>query len=131
MLILANPLLINLIGVNYIVLSAQVKLNEEMTMYVKTALIGTMSLVGLSTASHAALAPNYQRAKELTAIIEAVAEQVPAHPITKVIYQKRDQYQVIAGPCSIRAVIVTAPQKRQMVGARQFDVKLFPQRCGK
>lgn len=100
-------------------------------MYLKTAVFGAMGLVVLSTASQAALAPNYQRAKELTAIIEAVAEQVPAHPITKVIYQKRDQYQVIAGPCSIRAVILTAPHKRQMVGTRQFDVKLIPQRCGK
>ncbi|CAN7517745.1 hypothetical protein [Brucella pseudogrignonensis] len=100
-------------------------------MYLKTAVVAAIGVVGLSSASHAALAPNYQRAKELTAIIEAVAEQVPAHPITKIIYQKRDQYQVIAGPCSIRAAIVTVPQKKQTVGARQFDVKLFPQRCGK
>ncbi|MCD4512123.1 hypothetical protein LQT97_12880 [Brucella pseudogrignonensis] len=100
-------------------------------MYLKSAVVAAIGVGGLSTASQAALAPNYQRAKELTSIIEAVAEQVPAHPITKVIYQKRDQYQVIAGPCSIRAVILTLPQKKQMVGARQFDVKLFPQRCGK
>jgi hypothetical protein len=112
-------------------LPSQVRPNEEMTMYLKTAAIGAMGLFCLSTASHAALAPNYQRAKELTAIIAAVAEQVPAHPITKVIYQKRNQYQVIAGPCSIRALIVTEPQQKQMVGGRQFDVKLFPQRCGK
>lgn len=94
--------------------------------FVLTALLGFST-----TAADAALAPNYQRAKEMSAVIEAVAEQFPRHPVTKVIYQDPDQYQVIAGPCSIRAKIVTRPQKQMMVGPRQFEVRLSPQRCGK
>jgi hypothetical protein len=44
------------------------------------------SLLAFSTtAAYAALAPNYQRAKEMSAVIEAVAEQFPRHPVTKVI----------------------------------------------
>lgn len=93
------------------------------------ALTGLLSFT--ASAADAALAPNYQRAKEMTAIIEAVAEQVPVHPIAMIIYQRLDQYQVIAGPCSIRATIVSKPQKKMMVGPRQFEVKLSPQRCGK
>lgn len=87
----------------------------------------------LMTATHAqaALAPNYQRAKEMTAIIEAVAEKIPNHPISKIIYQNADQYQIIAGPCSIRATIITKPEKPMMVGPRQFEVKLSPQKCGR
>ncbi|MBN9047787.1 MAG: hypothetical protein J0H18_19305 [Rhizobiales bacterium] len=88
-------------------------------------------LLMIATTANAALAPNYQRAKEMTAIIEAVAEQVPVHPISKIIYQRPDQYHVIAGPCSIRATIVSKQQKKMMVGPRQFEVKLAPQRCDK
>lgn len=100
-------------------------------MHLKSVLIFTGFLTVAATKADAALAPNYQRAKQMTAIIEAVAEQVPTHPISKIIYQKPDQYQVIAGPCSIRATIVSKPQKNMMVDPRQFDVKLSPQRCGK
>ncbi|MFB8343948.1 hypothetical protein ACWGNA_05785 [Brucella cytisi] len=99
-------------------------------MCLKYALVLTGLLTFTATAE-AALAPNYQRAKEMMAVIEAVADEITRYPVTKVIYQKPDQYQVIAGPCSIRARIVTRPQKQMMVGPRQFEVKLFLQRCGK
>lgn len=100
-------------------------------MHRKAILIFTGLLVGTAATAQAALAPNYQRAKEMTDIIEAVAEKVPAHPITKIIYQKPDQYQVIAGPCSIRANIVELPRKNEMVGSRAFIVKLTPPKCDK
>jgi calcineurin-like phosphoesterase len=102
-----------------------------MSMYFKSIVTALVGLCALSSAADAAIAPNYQRAKEMTAVIEAVAKLVPAHPITKVIYQKRHQYRVIAGPCSIRAMIVTEPQRNPTLGAQQFDVTLVPQRCGK
>ena len=90
-----------------------------------------LATVMFVTNANAALAPNYQRANEMTAVIEAVAEQVPSHPITKIIYQSNDRYQVIAGPCSIRATIVTTKTKPMMVGTRQFKVKLSAPRCNK
>ncbi|MFK4819268.1 hypothetical protein ACI0FS_03650 [Ochrobactrum quorumnocens] len=91
--------------------------------------LGTLSLLLITTSSQAALAPNYQRAKELTAVIEAAAAALPQYPISKVIYQKEDQYQIIAGPCSLRANIVPSPMKNGMVGPRQFEVKLSQSRC--
>jgi len=54
---------------------------------------------------------------------------VAQHPITKIIYQKPDRYRVIAGPCSIRASIVSTPTKAGLVGARQFTVRLGVPRC--
>lgn len=91
--------------------------------------LSTISLCIISTVSDAALAPNYQRAKELNAVIETAAQSLPQYPVDKVIYQKGDQYQVIAGPCSIKATIVSKPMKNGMVGPRQFDVKLGQPRC--
>ena len=91
--------------------------------------LSTLTLLLIATSSHAALAPNYQRAKELNAVVEAAAAALPQHPISKVIYQKQDQYQVIAGPCSLRATIVSKPMKGGMVGPRQFEVKLGQSRC--
>ncbi|MDR6430969.1 hypothetical protein [Brucella pseudogrignonensis] len=97
---------------------------------VRLAIIfGTVSLFVVASAAEAALAPNYQRAKELNAVIEAAAQAVPQYPIDKVIYQNDDKYQVIAGPCSLRATIVSKPMKNGMVGPRQFDVKLGQTRC--
>jgi len=91
--------------------------------------LGTVSLFLTTSATEAALAPNYQRAKELNAVIEAAAQAIPQHPIDKVIYQNDDKYQVIAGPCSLRATIISKPMKNGMVGPRQFDVKLGQTRC--
>ncbi len=94
-----------------------------------TLALSTLSLFLITTSSQAALAPNYQRAKELNAVIDAAAAALPQHPINKVIYQKEDQYQVIAGPCSLRASIASKPMKNGMVGPRQFEEKLGQKRC--
>jgi hypothetical protein len=80
-------------------------------------------------ASHAALAPNYQRANELTAIVTAVAEAVPKNPIDKIIHQGRDRYTVVAGKCTVLARIVDLPAKPGLVGPRQFKVELDKPRC--
>ncbi|MGF6174310.1 hypothetical protein [Ensifer sp. 4252] len=81
-------------------------------------------------ASHAALAPNYQRATELTAIISAVAAAVPKYPIDKIIIQGRDRYAVVAGKCTVIARIVDLPTKPGLVGPKQFKVELDRPRCG-
>jgi hypothetical protein len=92
-------------------------------------LLIALPIIAISTHASAALAPNYQRAREMTAVIDAVAAQLPQHPITKIIYQKPDQYRVVAGPCSVDVSIVSAPPKPGLVGPRQFDVKLGVPRC--
>ena len=86
-------------------------------------------MLSCAGAAHAALAPNVQRANELTAIISAVAEAVPKYPIDKVINQGRDRYAVIAGKCTVIARIVGLPAKPGLVGPKQFKVELDRPRC--
>lgn len=88
-------------------------------------------LITLISSSSAALAPNYERARELTEVINRVAEELPQQLITKVIYQQQDRYQIITSKCSVRATIVNRPDKPGFVGPRQFDVKLGQIRCKK
>jgi len=92
-------------------------------------LLIALPMIAISTHVSAALAPNYQRAREMAAVIDAVAAQIPQHPISKIVYQKPDQYRVVAGPCSVNATIVSAPPKTGLVGPRQFEVKLGVPRC--
>ncbi|MGQ5718049.1 hypothetical protein [Pseudochrobactrum asaccharolyticum] len=95
-------------------------------------IIAAFMLAGFSTASMAALAPQYQRANEMNAVITAVTETLsPYQPITKIIYQKDDQYLVVAGNCTITAKIVALPAKSGLVGSKQFNVQLGKQRCKK
>lgn len=95
-------------------------------------IIAAFMLAGLNSASRAALAPQYQRANELTSVITAVTETLsPYQPITKIVYQSEDQYLVVAGKCSIKASIVSVAAKSGFVGPRQFTVQLGKQRCKK
>lgn len=97
-------------------------------MPIRALALAAIMLSGAS-AAHAALAPNFQRANELTAIIGAVAEAVPKYPIDKIIKQGRDRYAVIAGECTIIARIVGLPAKPGLVGPKQFKVELERPRC--
>ncbi len=95
-------------------------------------IVAAFMLAGFSTASMAALAPQYQRANEMNAVITAVTETLsPYQPITKIIYQKDDHYLVVAGNCTITAKIVALPAKPGLVGPKQFNVQLGKQRCKK
>lgn len=97
-------------------------------MQIRTLALSAIALFSAG-ASHAALAPNYQRANELTAVITAVAEAVATHPIDKIIHQGRDLYAVVAGKCTVIAHIVDLPAKPGLVGPRQFKVELEKPRC--
>lgn len=95
-------------------------------------IVAAFMLAGFSTVSMAALAPQYQRANEINAIITAVTETLsPYQPITKIVYQKDDQYLVVAGNCTITAKILSLPAKPGLVGPKQFNVQLGKQRCKK
>ena len=95
-------------------------------------IVTAFMLAGFSSISLAALAPQYQRANEMNAVITAATETLsPYQPITKIVYQSEDQYLVVAGNCSFKANIISLPSKPGMVGARQFKVQLGKQRCKK
>ena len=95
-------------------------------------IVTILMLAGFSTVLMAALAPQYQRANEMNAVITAVTETLfPYQPITKIVYQKDDQYLVVTGNCTITAKIVALPAKAELVGPKQFNVQLGKQRCKK
>ena len=87
----------------------------------------TLLLVGAS-AVNAALPPNYQRARELTAIIDAVASALEDHPVDSVSHVDGFVYEVIAGPCRITATIEPKPSEG-IAGALQFTVALSRPAC--
>lgn len=79
-------------------------------------------------ASHAALAPNYQRARELSAVIDAVAALVEGYPIDEVAYRGDYLYEVTAGPCTVEAKIVTIPTP-EIAGPLKFRVEPGEPEC--
>ncbi len=89
----------------------------------KTA-IWLSGLLMLSTQAQAALSPNYQRARELTAVIEAVASAFPDRLVDKVQFVEDDKYEVTAGACRVIVTLETKPIEPGLVGPRQFDAGL-------
>lgn len=87
------------------------------------------ALLAGAAASHAALAPNYQRARELTAVIDAVAALVDRHPIEQVLADESGGYRVVAGPCTVLATIVPEAMPDGMVGPMRFRVELAEPVC--
>jgi len=79
----------------------------------------------------AALAPNYQRAAELNAVVSAVAALLPQNPIDSVEYVGTDEYSVRAGDCSLTVEIVDKPAGTGLVGPRQFEARPGKPDCGK
>ena len=79
-------------------------------------------------AANAALPPNYQRARELVAVVDAVAARLEQHLISEVVYLDAFAYRVIAGPCTVTATIVPVDTPG-IVGPLQFEVELSEPDC--
>lgn len=95
----------------------------------KTAGMALGALLACSLSAQAALAPNYQRARELGAVVDAVAAAVERHAIDSVTYVGNARYEAVAGPCKIVARIVSEPMPDGMVGAARFRVELDEPEC--
>lgn len=78
----------------------------------------------------AALAPNYERARELTAAITAAAPLLPTRPIDGVDYVAPDRIRIRAGTCTLDVEIVNVPRPGPpMPGPRRFEAKPGTPRC--
>lgn len=89
-------------------------------------------LLAGTLAANAALAPNYQRARELTEIINLAAAEFPEKPIEKVIHQSENVYRVVFEGCSVAAHIVpqeSKPTEPPILGPLQFSVKFEKLTC--
>jgi hypothetical protein len=73
----------------------------------------------------AALAPNYQRIRELNAVLEhpGVAAALGGAPIDRIEYVRTDLYRVTAGRCRLDVRILGLPMPSGMAGARRFEAR--------
>lgn len=68
----------------------------------------------------AALPPQYQRAAEFQAALQAALPKLGIRPVDAVEYAGADLYRVRAGSCVVEVRIVTRPDAPAIPGPRQF-----------
>lgn len=96
-------------------------------------LIASCAALLLASPALAALPPQYQRAAELKAAIDAAADSVEGAPIVSIEYIGEDQYQAQTDACTIIVDIVDIepkPSAIPMVGPRQFEAVAQEPVCG-
>jgi hypothetical protein len=84
-----------------------------------------------TSSAFAALAPNYQREAELSAIIssDVVRDALGGRVIDSIEFESPDRYDVDADDCKVEVLLVNKPLPDGMVGARQFDVTVEKTDC--
>jgi hypothetical protein len=75
--------------------------------------------------AQAALAPNYQRLREINAVLNhpGVIAAFGQTPIEAIQYVRTDLYVVRAGRCRVDVAIVGLPMPRGMAGPRRFEAR--------
>lgn len=83
--------------------------------------------------AEAAVAPQYQRAAELKAVVADghIANAFDGAPIERVEYVRPDLYRVSARVCRLDVAIVDLPTPAGVVGPRRFAVKAGRKVCGR
>lgn len=72
-----------------------------------------------------------QRAKEVTAVVNAVAQKMPDQPINTVMYIRSNNFEVLAGDCTVRAHIVSSGHKATGTSPDKIKVRLNKRRCAR
>jgi hypothetical protein len=87
----------------------------------------------LAPPASAALAPQYQRAAEIRAVVADghIANAFDGAPIERVEYVRRDLYRVSAGRCRLDVAIVDLPAPPDVSGPRRFAVRAGTKACGR
>jgi hypothetical protein len=88
-----------------------------------------LSSLFTSARALAAMAPNYQRATELNAIVDFAAPLFSGESIDSIERVGPDHYIVRAGGCVVTLYIVELPADPLLVGSRNFEVKKGQQMC--
>lgn len=85
----------------------------------------------LSPALAASNGSSKQRAKEVTAVVNAVAQKMPDQPINTVMYIRSNNFEVLAGDCTVRAHIVSSGHKAKSSSPDKIKVRLNKRRCAR
>jgi len=93
----------------------------------RTALrLAALSMAALAAwPASAALAPEYQRIRELNAVLnhQGVVAAFGGTPIEAIEVVRTDLYRVRAGRCRLDVAIVGLPMPRGMAGPRRFEAR--------
>jgi len=103
-----------------------------MTMRKRSAAAAAVAVLILSiTPAFAALAPHYQRLRELRALIDnnRIISAFGGRSIDRIEYISLDLYRLTGGGCHLDAKIVDQPLPDGMVGARRFTIEIGPLNC--
>ncbi|MGH6617658.1 hypothetical protein [Sphingomonas sp.] len=89
------------------------------------------ALCAMAASAQAALPPYWQRAKELTAILESsdVARELDEAPITRIETTGEDRYRVSSGNCAVDVQLIGTA--RSNPGPRLFDLRVGKRKCAK
>ncbi len=88
-------------------------------------------LSAFSPALAASNGSSKQRAKEVTAVVDAVAKKMPGQPINTVMYIRSNNFEVLAGDCTVRAHIVSSGHKAKSTSPDRIKVRLNKRRCAR
>ncbi|MBA8840398.1 hypothetical protein [Ochrobactrum sp. RH2CCR150] len=93
--------------------------------------IAALSVSGFTATSTvmAATSPK-QRAAEIKAVVDAVSRELPKNPINTVMYIRANNFEVLAGTCTVRAHIVSSKTTDSGKPDR-IKVRLNRQRCAR
>jgi hypothetical protein len=82
-------------------------------------------------AGMAALAPNYERLRELEAILgsQDLQQKLGAEPIQGIEATGPDNYRVWTARCSITVNLVSTPSNPPIPGPRQFAIQIGDPQC--
>ncbi len=93
--------------------------------------IAALSVSGFAAINPVAAATSpQQRAEEVKAVIDAVSRELPKNPINTVMYIRANNFEVLAGTCTVRAHIVSSKTAGSDEAAK-IKVRLNRQRCAR
>ncbi len=94
-------------------------------------LIAGCLFFALASPASAALAPEYQRQREIQAVITnpEVREALKGHPISAVTWTGDDRVEVTGGACTVKVSIVGTGKPGDPPGPRKFAVEVTSAGC--
>ena len=98
----------------------------------RSAVVGAALLLAGTTAASAALSPFYQSIREIEAILDdqRVSEALDqGDAILSIATTGDDVYEVRTSRCTLTITIVDVPSDPELMGPRQFDLRIGQAQC--
>jgi hypothetical protein len=95
------------------------------------AFLAMILLLGAATAATAALAPNYERLRELEAILQnqELIQKLGIQSITSIEAAGDATYTVRTATCTVVVTLVSTPNAPPLLGPWQFTIQIGEPQC--